>query len=75
MRIQELLDTASRQPREVAAGAAKTRSTTRPTAGAVQISGDIIDMIEEAMELLEFHGLQRMFFSLDPEKIKFQKMV
>lgn len=50
-------------------------STTRPTARAVQASGEIIDMIEEMMELLEFHGLQRMFYSLDLEKIKFQKMV
>jgi hypothetical protein len=50
-------------------------STTRPTARAVQASSEIVDLIEEMMELLEFHGLQRMFYSLDLEKIKFQKMV
>ena len=66
---------ASSEPREVVAETMRAGSTTRPTARAVQASSEIIDMIEELMELLEFHGLQRMFYSLDLEKIKFQKMV
>jgi len=66
---------ASREPSDAVAETMRAGSTTRPTARAVQASGEIIDMIEEMMELLEFHGLQRMFYSLDLEKIKFQKMV
>jgi hypothetical protein len=66
---------ASSEPKEVVPETMRAGSTTRPTARAVQASGEIIDMIEELMELLEFHGLQRMFYSLDLEKIKFQKMV
>jgi hypothetical protein len=66
---------ASEEPGEVVAETTRAGSTARPTARAVQASAEIIDMIEETMELLEFHGLQRMFYSLDLEKIKFQKMV
>lgn len=69
------MDMASREPKEEMVETMRAGSTTRPTARAVQASGEIVDLIEEMMELLEFHGLQRMFYSLDLEKIKFQKMV
>jgi hypothetical protein len=32
-------------------------------------------MVKELLELLEFHGVARMKFSLEPEDIKFQKLV
>ena len=50
----------------------KTANQVMPTPRATD---DIITTIQELMELLEFHGVSRMKFSLEPEDIKFQKLV
>ena len=39
--------------------------TGRPTASSARASMGIVATIEETLELLEFHGLQRMSYSLD----------
>lgn len=40
-----------------------------------RMAAETIPMIEELMELLDFHGHSRVKFTLEPEEIKFQKLV
>jgi hypothetical protein len=47
------------------------RLTTRST----EASAGAIGLLQETLELLEFHGLHRRFFDLDLDQIKFQKMI
>jgi hypothetical protein len=47
------------------------RLTTRSSEATV----GVISLVQETLELLEFHGLHRRFFDLDLDQIKLQKMI
>jgi hypothetical protein len=40
-----------------------------------ELKTDLLDGLIELFEILEFHGLTQIKFSLDPERIKLMKMI